>query len=123
MKFIFTLLLILIVATILQFYLPWWIIAIVAFAANLIWQQKAVAAFFTGFLGIGLTWISYAIWIDWHSNAVLSKKIATLLNLPSSWLLVLITLVMSGLVGGFSALTGNLFRKIIFPDSEEEDDY
>jgi len=120
MRFVSITLLIFVVAAILQCYLPWWIIAVVAFGANLIWPQKGILAFLTGFIGIGATWMLYAIWIDWESNNILSKKIATLFNLPSSFLLILISLLISGLVGGFGALTANQLRRLVTAESTQE---
>lgn len=92
-------------------YLPWWSIAVAAFAVAVLVHQKAGKAFLSGFLGLFLLWGGLAWWIDMKNNGILSQKIAELLKLGgNSLLLILVTAFIGGLVAGFGAMTGSFLR-------------
>lgn len=66
----------------------------------------------SGFLGVFLIWGILAWWIDAKNNSILSQKIAQLLPLGgSSVLLILLTAFIGALVAGFAGLTGSYIRK------------
>jgi|SRR6185436_4955707 len=89
----------------------WWIIAVAAFIIALVVHQRAGKAFLSGFLGIFLLWAILAVWIDMKNEHNLSKRIAEVLPLGgSSVLLILITAFIGALVGGFGAMTGSYLR-------------
>lgn len=95
-------------------FFPWWVLAIVAFGVALLVPQTNGRSFFAGFLGIFLMWVVVAAWIDWKNGSLLSQKIAQLLPLGgSSILLVLVTAFIGGLVGGFAALSGGSLRRLV----------
>ncbi len=106
-------LLILVLSLVAQFFLPWWIIAVIAFGLALWKAHSAGNAFVSGFLGIGLGWLGASLFIHLRTGAILTAKIAQLFSLPSSVLLVVITALVGGLVGGFAALSGYLCRKAV----------
>ncbi|HUQ96949.1 MAG TPA: hypothetical protein VM010_04735 [Chitinophagaceae bacterium] len=111
MKFLLTTLLIIFLAFIAGLYLPWWSIAIVAFAATLLMQPKIGLGFLAGFVGIFLLWAAIAFWIDTTNNSLLSHKIAQVIPLGGSTLiLIMITALVGGLVGGFAAMAGASIR-------------
>jgi hypothetical protein len=88
-------------------FLPWWSIAIVAFIVALLMKQFIGRSFLAGFLGIFLLWTIVALWIDLKNESILSHKIAQIFPLGgSSFLLILVTAVIGGLVGGFAAMSG-----------------
>jgi hypothetical protein len=81
-------------------------------------HQHAGKAFLSGFLGIFLLWAGLAWWIDMKNEGILSKKIAELLPLGgSSLLLILVTAFIGALVGGFGAMTGSFLRSSNKPAS------
>lgn len=97
----------------LQLFLPWWIIVVTAFGVELSLGGKTQLSFFSGFYGIFIYWLIYAGIIDFQTDFILSKKIAILFKLPDiPLLMVLVTAMIGGTVGGMGSLTGNLFRKI-----------
>ena len=62
-------------------------------------------------LGISLLWAGLAGWMDMKNNGILSHKIAQILPLNgNSFLLILITAVVGGLVAGFAAMSGSYLR-------------
>lgn len=92
-------------------YYPWWSIAIISFMIALLIRQGLSAAFFAGFLGIFLLWAALALWIDIQNTTILSHKIAQVFPLGgSSILLILVTALVGGLVGGFAAMSGSSLR-------------
>jgi len=92
-------------------FLPWWSIAIVAFLVALFLMQHLGRAFLAGFVGIFLLWSLLALWIDVKNDSLLSVKMAQVLPLGgSSFLLMMVTAVVGGLVGGLAALTGASLR-------------
>ena len=111
MKLILSILLIAALGFIAGIFLPWWSIAIIAFLVALLIPQNIGLGFLSGFLGIFIMWAIVAAWIDIRNQGILSKKIAQLLPLGgSSVLLVLVTAIVGGLVGGFAAMAGSSLR-------------
>jgi len=111
MRFILSLLLTAALSFLAGIVLPWWSIAIVAFAVALLVPQKLIMAFLAGLLGVFLLWATLALWIDIKNGSTLSHKMAELFRLGgSSILLILVTAFIGGLVGGFAAMAGSSLR-------------
>jgi hypothetical protein len=92
-------------------FLPWWSIALIAFAVALLIPRRLGAAFLSGFAGIFLLWAIIALWIDNQNNHLLSYKIAEVFHLGgSSILMVLVSAFIGGIVGGFAAMAGSSLR-------------
>ena len=107
MRFIFATLLTGVLSFIAGIYLPWWSIAIIAFLVGIFIRQTLMKSFLAGFLGIFILWAVVSLWIDVKNGSILSHKIAALFPLGgSSGLLIMLTAVIGGIVGGFAALTG-----------------
>lgn len=107
MRFIFATLLTAILSFIAGIYLPWWSIAIIAFIIGICVRQTLLKSFLAGFLGIFILWAVLALWIDVKNESILSHKIAMLFPLGGSpGLLIMLTAITGGIVGGFAALAG-----------------
>lgn len=112
MKFIVAILLSAFLGYVAPLYLPWWSFAITSFVVAIVIHQKGWKAFAAGFLALFLFWGIYAFLIDNANGHLLSVKIAQLLPLNGSYiLLILITAFIGGIISGFAALTGSLLRK------------
>ena len=109
MKFSLQFFTILIIAFILELFLPWWSIAIAAFAGGM--MLKSNANFVAGFLGIAILWLIKALIIDVNAATPLAEKVANIFPLHSKALLFLVMSLVGGLVGGLAALTGALIYK------------
>lgn len=105
-------LLIAILSLILQFFLPWWIIAIIAFGAAYWKASSGKIAFLSGFLAILTLWTIMSAFIHIRTGGVLSDRIAALFFLPSPLLLIIVTALIGGLVGGMAALSGFFARQL-----------
>jgi hypothetical protein len=111
MKFITSIILTGLLAFIAGLYFPWWSLAIAAFAVAALIHQKPWKAFLSGFLGLFLLWGGLALWINIKNDGVLAVKVASLLPLGgSAYLLIIVTGVLAGAIGGLAALTGSYLR-------------
>jgi hypothetical protein len=111
MKFITSIVLTALLAFAGGLWLDWWVIAIAAFVTALLVHQRAPKAFLSGAIGGFLLWALLALWFDTANGSLLSKKIAAILPLGgSSFLLIIVTGVVAGLVAGFGALSGSYLR-------------
>ncbi len=107
MKFILQVFTIATLAYVSELFLPWWSVAI---AAGIIgYFIKSNANFFAGFLAIGLLWLLMALQIDNASPSHLAEKIAMIFTVTKP-ILMIITSLLGGIVGGLGALTGSLLR-------------
>src|SRR3954468_8929005 len=112
MKLLVSIILTALLALIAGLYLPWWSIAVAAFLVALLIPQFAFRAFVSGFFGIFILWAVIAWWIDMKNEGILSKKIAAVLPLGgSAILLILVTAFVGALVGGFAAMSGSYLRR------------
>jgi hypothetical protein len=111
MKFFVAIILTALLALISGLFLPWWCIAITSLLVAVLVHQKAGKAFLSGLLGVFLLWAGLAWWIDMKNNGVLSKKIASVLPLGGSAIvLILVTGFVGGLVAGCAAISGSFLR-------------
>jgi hypothetical protein len=107
------LIIIIVVAAICQFFGPWWTAALIPFAA-LAWRPTATSgkAFLTGFIAIAILWLGYGFYLHMNSEGAMSNRIAQIFSLPNGILLLIVTTLVGGLVGGFGGLSGYLTRQI-----------
>lgn len=107
-------LLIAITAWLLTFFLPWWSAFIPGLFFGAILGRTGGASFLWGFLGIGGLWLIQSLYIHIISDGILTTRIADLFSLPAPFLVIIITILIGGLIGGFTTLTGYLLKKVIF---------
>ena len=94
-------------------YGPWWVFALTSFIVALVIHQKAIRAFIAGFAGLFLLWVVMAFYIDAANEHLLSQKVAQILPLGgSSLLLIFISALIGGLVSALAAVTGSFARKL-----------
>ena len=113
MNFLRNTIIIAVVTFLAQLFLPWWIIAPIAFVLGYALSKNGTQAFFSAFLAVFSLWAVYALVIDIHNEHILSTRIAALFHLPNSTVLILVTGLVGGLVAGFSALSGRLIKNIL----------
>lgn len=90
----------------LQFFLPWWTIAVGAAAGGVLFNNTGYASFIAGFIGVALLWLTVAASVDMATASILTDKINKLLPMN----VFILTGLVGGLVGGLGALTGSLLR-------------
>ena len=113
MKFVVQTLAIAMLAGVLQYFFPWWTMAIGAFIIGFLFASNGWRSFFAGLLGVGLLWLVVAIYLDQQTQSILTEKVARLFPTKNAPLLFLLTSLLGGLVGGFASLTGSVltYRK------------
>ena len=106
MKFILQVIFTSFLSYMLQPFLAPWIVVVIAGLVTLPIKTSASSAFLGGFVAISLLWMCKATIIDVHTNSILSTKIANLIGINSSILLILLTGTIGGILGGLGALSG-----------------
>ncbi|GAA4407513.1 hypothetical protein GCM10023187_28180 [Nibrella viscosa] len=109
-----SILIIIVLSTIAQLFLPWWIIAPVTFGICWWLSQSSGRAFLEGFAGIALVWLVYALWLHIRTDGILTGRMSQLLfkaDLPV--VLLLLTPVIGGLVGGLAGMAGYQVRRAL----------
>lgn len=113
MKFIVSVLLIMLLSFVASLYLPWWIIAVVAFTVSSVIIQKPYVAFITGFTALLLLWGGLAWYISSANNHIMAHKVSVLvIQEDSPSVLVLLTACIGALLAGFASLSGSLMRRL-----------
>ena len=112
MKFFLQLILIVLVSWIAQRFLPWWGFAPLVFLVALTLSKKGGQAFLSGFLGLALLWGGYAFCYSSMNDGIMANRMGQVLGgLPGGGM-ILITIFLGGLLGGLSAWSGQLARKL-----------
>ncbi len=102
-------------------FFPWWIIAIAAFLVAAVIPLRPGIAFTVGFAGLATLWGGLALYIDVQNNHILASRIAAVLPLNGSpVLLILLTALIGALVGGLASLSGSLFRRMVVTRTSSE---
>ncbi|MCO5239018.1 MAG: hypothetical protein M9904_03085 [Chitinophagaceae bacterium] len=113
MKFVVSVLLMILLSFLACLYLPWWSIAVVSFVIPLVIIQKPFMAFLAGFVALFLLWGGLTLLISTANNHLLAHKISMLvIKADAPLLLITVTAFIGGVVAAFSALSGSLFRRL-----------
>lgn len=113
MKFAAHIIAVIVISLMLQSFLPWWTMAVGAFATGLFFRQSGFMSFLAGLLGVGLLWFAMADYLHLSTDGILSEKIAAIFPTKTVGALLVVTGLIGGLVGGFASMTGGLivYRK------------
>ncbi len=115
-----TYIIILIVSAVAQYFLPWWIIAPIAFAISA-WKSKtALGAYIAAAAAIATLWVSYAAFLNSSNEGIMVQKIGGLFsenikflkNLPVTPTFFVIMAIIGSQVAGLSATAGYYFRQL-----------
>jgi hypothetical protein len=115
MKFLAHLIAVLLLSWLLQSFLPWWTMAVGAFATGLFFRQSGFLSFLAGLLGVGLLWFLVAWYSDSSTDSILSEKVAGIFPTKTVGSLLIVTAFIGGLVGGLASMTGGIisYRKSV----------
>ncbi|MBO0948278.1 hypothetical protein [Fibrella forsythiae] len=99
-----------------QLVLPWWSVALVAFAFCFGRPVSGGRSFLYSFLGVGLVWLGYALLQHSQSGGILTSRMSEVIKLPPTPIyLLVITPLLAGLVAGFAGLSGYWVRQTVLP--------
>lgn len=111
MRLILNILLIAIIAFFAGLYFAWWTVAVAAFIVVLFLPLRPAAAFVAGFMAVFLLWVVLAALINTANDGILASRIGQLLNTGRNpFVLILVTGLTGGIVGGLSALSASYIR-------------
>jgi len=96
--------------------LPWWVILPIGLFTGFMGKAKAGQAFLAGFLAVFVLWFGYATFLYIGNNELMAHKISKLLKVPSGDIILYITGIIGGILGGFSVMTGALFAQALEKD-------
>lgn len=97
----------------LELHLSWWCIIPLGFIYGFVFTKNLSDPFLLGFISIFVQWATYAAFLDYRNEGILSQRIIKLFPLPQySIVLILVTGVIGGLIMGFTVLSGNRIRDI-----------
>jgi hypothetical protein len=110
----FLLLFLLIVFTVLFLgtYLPYWALMILVSIQAFLVGARPGSAFLGSGLSFGITWLLLAIYISIQTDSELPAHMAVLMGIKNDNLLWFATGILGFLIGGFSGLTGALFKRL-----------
>lgn len=111
-RFLMLFLSVALIVFILGVYLPYWPLMILVSIVSFFIGAKPVTSFLSSGLAFGLTWIFLAIYISIQTNSGLPPQMASLMGFKNDSLLWFATGILGLLLGGFSGLTGSLFKKL-----------
>lgn len=106
-------LIIFILSLISAFITPWWVAAIIAFMAALYAGKTPAQSFWSGFAAVFVVWVVLALFKSVPNNHVLASRVAVLFHLPGWTVLLILTAFIGGIVGGMSALSGLMVRRVL----------
>jgi hypothetical protein len=111
MKFIVSVLVIALLSLAVGLFFPWWTIAIVAFIVTSLIPQNPLRSFLSGFTALFLLWGALAWLISSNNDHLMASKVALILKMGNSTILILATAIIGALVAGFAALAGSFVRQ------------
>ncbi|MEN9522164.1 MAG: hypothetical protein RL065_541 [Bacteroidota bacterium] len=115
MKSVLIFLTTIILVALIQWWLPWYCLAVPTFFVGFLYhQKKASVAFLIGFLAVFLLWFGMIFLINQDNNSILANRLS-ILFFKHQWvfLLMLVNSLIGGLVAGLSMLSGFYLRKAL----------
>jgi hypothetical protein len=110
-------LLLLFLSWLLNFFLPWWAALLPAFFIGAWLLESSFSAFMTGFLAVGFAWGLQALYIHIANEAILSTRIAEMMQVGSPYMVLLFTFLIGAVLGSLGVITGYYF-KVIFRNNK-----
>ena len=94
----------------------WWTVAIASFIGGAILGKSSGETFAKGMVAVIIVWLLMVCYYHFSTQGILSNKIAQILPVGgNAAVLIVVTVLIGGIVGGWAAMSGflvrNLFRK------------
>lgn len=84
----------------------WWWIIIVPLVYAFFRAQSRGAAFRMGSFGAGILWFVVGLYQLLTASDLVARRVAEMMGLGNPWIVLLMTIVVGALTGGFAASTG-----------------
>jgi hypothetical protein len=108
-------LLIALISLVAQFFLPWWVVAPIALGVCYFVSKTPVLALAEGTAGVAMVWLAYALFTHIRTEGIMTERMSQLLLKGPANLLLTITPLVGGFVGGLAGLTGYYLRQLTRP--------
>lgn len=96
-------------------FLPWWALIFPATLLGATLFTGSIRAFTIGFISGAAAWGIQVIYIDIANRSVLSSRMADMIGVGSSWIVILITMMIAGILTALYTLLGTRFRLMLNP--------
>jgi len=90
----------------------WWWVMVVPFLYGLGFGRSAWRSFRTGALSAGLLWLGASAYFHLAGSALIARRVAMMMKLDSSWLMVAVAGLLAGLAAGLAGLAGYSIRAL-----------
>lgn len=111
---IFNIAMCLVVLLIMQIIIPfWWWVMIVPFVFGVVRARSGRDAFLLGILSGGILWLVASIYLYLTGSQIVAGRVAIMMGLSSSPLLIVLTSLIAAGSSGVAASTGFAVRRII----------
>jgi len=97
----------------------WWWAMVVPFVVAWTFPMSGWGAFRLGLTSAGAVWMLASLGLFLTQSQLIAMRIASMLNLGSGWVLVLLTGVIGMLAGGVAAATGEALRSCLRRDEKD----
>ena len=88
-----------------------WAAAVISLIVNFAIRTNSLSTFFSGFLGVGLTWYFYSLYLVSNGSEAIAGKVAAVFGL-SSGLLILVGALLGGIIGGLGGATARSIYRL-----------
>ena len=93
-------------------YMPYWALMLLIAVMAALMGGNGWVAFLSAAMAVGIIWFIIPFMISLNTGSDLPEKIAAIMGVEHNMLLFAAASFMGFLIAGFSALTGNRFRKL-----------
>jgi len=97
----------------LNLFMPWWSALIPAMVFGAWFIENSLSAFLIGFTAGGFAWFVQALYIHIANDAILSTRVAEMLQLGSPWFVLLLTFLIGGILAGIGTLFGYQLKVVL----------
>lgn len=101
--------LILALAYLSSFVVPFWGVAIAGFIGSITVRSTHISSFLIGFIAVFILWGLMAFYVDIQTSSILTDRISQLFSLDPPFL-ILITGVLGGITAGLGSWAGSMLR-------------
>lgn len=105
---------IVVLAFVMGYFFEWWAVAIAAFIGGAIFGKASGETFAKGMAAITVLWLFMVLYHHFSTQGILSNKIAQILPVGGNvGILIVVTILIGGIVGGLGAMSGFLVRNLL----------
>lgn len=112
MKFVIYVIGYVLITMILGHFFGYWLMMVFWAILGAVFGGDGTLTFFSAALGVGLAWFGQSVWISLGTGSPLPDMMGEIMQLGGRGVVMALTGLIGFLIGGFSALTGNRFRKL-----------